>query len=135
MAISNHRLLDINNGKVAFRWKDYRHHDQLKTLRLDAHEFIRRFLLHVLPQGFQRLRHYGFLGNRYRERKLAICRQFLGLASLVLPQPGPPADYRDRYAKLTGLSLRDCPVCRQGHMVRVETLPACVRAPPVMGTR
>ena len=134
VAISNHRLLDIDNGKVSFRWKDYRHHEQQKTMALDADEFIRRFLLHVLPQGFQRIRHYGFLGNRHRERKLAICRQLLGVLTPLLPQPDPPLDYRDRYEKLTGRSLRDCPVCHQGHMVRVQTLPASVRAPPFKGT-
>ncbi len=133
VAISNHRLLDIDNGKVTFRWKDYRHHEQQKTMALDADESIRRFLLHVLPEGFQRIRHYGFLGNRHRERKLAICRQLLGVLTPLLPQPDPPLDYRDRYEKLTGRSLRNCPVCHQGHMVRVQTLPASVRAPPVTG--
>jgi hypothetical protein len=135
VAISNHRLLDIDNGKVSFRWKDYRHHEQQKTMALDADEFIRRFLLHVLPQGFQRIRHYGFLGNRHRQRKLAICRQLLGVLTPLLPQPDPPLDYRDRYERLTGRSLRHCPVCHQGQMVQVQTLPASVRAPPFKGTR
>src|SRR2546429_1964284 len=65
VAISNNRLLNIDHGQVAFRWKDYRDHDQQKTLTLEAGEFIRRFLLHILPDGFQRIRHYGFLGHRY----------------------------------------------------------------------
>jgi hypothetical protein len=134
-AISNHRLLDIDNGKVSFRWKDYRPHEQQKTMALDAHEFIRRFLLHVLPQGFQRIRHYGFLGNRHRQRKLAICRQLLGVLTPLLPQPHPPLDYRDRYEKLTGRSLRHCPLCHQGNMLRVQTLPPSLRAPPFKGTR
>ena len=86
VAISNNRLLSIDQGKVTFRWKDYRHHDQQKTMTLDAHEFIRRFLLHVLPDGFQRIRHYGFLGHRYRQAKLALCRQLLGGLQL---QPAP----------------------------------------------
>ena len=79
VAISNNRLLDIDHGKVTFRYKDYRHDGQQKTMTLDAEEFIRRFLLHVLPDGFQRIRYYGFLGNRYREEKLARCRQLLGM--------------------------------------------------------
>src|SRR5438132_10422970 len=79
VAISNNRLLDIAEGKVSFRYKDYRHDAQSKTMTLDAEEFIRRFLLHVLPAGFQRIRYYGFLGNRYRKEKLARCRQLLDM--------------------------------------------------------
>jgi hypothetical protein len=63
VAISNNRLLDIENDQVRFQWKDYRHGDESKTMTLSADEFIRRFLLHVLPDGFQRIRYYGFLGN------------------------------------------------------------------------
>jgi hypothetical protein len=69
VAISNHRLLGIDDSKVSFRWKDYRHGAQQKTMTLSADEFIRRFLLHVPPDGFQRIRYYGFLGNRYRKQK------------------------------------------------------------------
>src|SRR5208337_2533638 len=70
VAISNHRLLDIEDGQVKFNWRDYRDHNQQKTMTLSAEEFIRRFLLHVLPSGFHRIRYYGFLGNRYRKEKL-----------------------------------------------------------------
>ena len=99
MAISNNRLLDSAEGKVTFRYKDYRHDAQHKTMKLEAEEFIRRFLLHVLPEGFQRIRYYGLLGNRYREEKLAHCRNLLGM-----PSPEPPAletakDYRERYRR------------------------------------
>jgi hypothetical protein len=79
VAISNNRLLDIENDQVRFQWKDYRHGDQIKTMTLSADEFIRRFLLHVLPDGFQRIRYYGFLGNRYRREKLEHCRHLLGM--------------------------------------------------------
>jgi hypothetical protein len=74
VAISNNRLLNIDHGKVTFRWKDYRDHSQQKTMTLEAEEFIRRFLLHVLPGGFQRIRHYGFLAHHYRQTKLALVR-------------------------------------------------------------
>jgi hypothetical protein len=77
VAISNNRLLDIENHQVRFEWKDYRTGGQLKTMTLSADEFIRRFLLHVLPNGFQRIRYYGFLGNRYRQTKLDRCRHLL----------------------------------------------------------
>jgi len=127
VAISNDRLLDIDHGQITFRYKDYRDHDRQKTMTLPAEEFIRRFLLHVLPDGFQRIRHYGFLAHRYGKAKLALARQLLGAAAPVLL---PPLNYRDYYQKLTGVSLRDCPVCHQGHMVPVRTLPPTGRPPP-----
>jgi hypothetical protein len=119
IAISNNRLLDISANKVAFRWKDYRDGNQHKTMTLNADEFIRRFLLHVLPDGFQRIRYFGFLANRYRAEKLALCRQLM-----QMPQPPPTRevhkDYRDRYEALTGISLKTCPLCRCGTMVVIE---------------
>ena len=115
IAISNNRLLDIDNGQVRFRWKDYRHHNLQKTMTLTADEFIRRFLLHVLPNGFQRIRYFGFLGNRYRKQKLALCRQLLGMPE-ALPTCEGSSDYREFYEKLTGKSLWECPVCHQGRM-------------------
>ena len=123
VAISNNRLLDIAEGKVSFCYKDYRHEAQQKTMTLQAEEFIRRFLLHVLPEGFQRIRYYGFLANRYRQQKLARCRDLLGTS-----QPEPAAskvnkDYRDRYEELTGSTLWQCPVCHQGRMLMIEILP------------
>jgi Putative transposase/Transposase zinc-binding domain len=113
VAISNDRLLDLDGEKVQFRWKDYRNASQQKTMALTAEEFIRRFLLHVLPEGFQRIRYYGFLANRYREQKLALCRQLLHMPPWE-PGKEPKKDYRDRYEELTGNSLRTCPVCHQG---------------------
>jgi hypothetical protein len=124
VAISNNRLLDIENDQVRFQWKDYRTGDQVKTMTLSADEFIRRFLLHVLPNGFQRIRYYGFLGNRYRQEKLDQCRRLLGMQ---MPDPHatspPEQDYRDRYEDLTGCSLRQCPKCQRGRMVLVAILP------------
>ena len=121
VAISNNRLLALENGSVTFRWKDYRHSSQPKTMTLTADEFLRRFLLHVLPDGLQRIRYYGFLGNRYRAQKLTRCRQLLGMAAPP-ENSGAPQDYRDRYERLTGSSLRECPSCGQGRMVLVDTV-------------
>ena len=123
VAISNNRLLDIAEDKVTFRYKDYRQEARQKTMTVEAEEFIRRFLLHVLPQGFQRIRYYGFLANRYREEKLARCRELLDM-----PAPEPPAlegakDYRERYQELIGPSLGECPACHQGRMLVIEILP------------
>lgn len=124
VAICNHRLLDIEHGKVTFRYKDYRHGSRQKTMTVDAGEFIRRFLLHVLPMGLQRIRYYGFLGNRARTDKLAQCRTLLQM-SAATPPPAPTqpeSDYRDRYAALTGVSLHQCPSCQQGRMFIVGQL-------------
>jgi hypothetical protein len=131
VAISNNRLRDFSDGDVTFAWKDYRHESRNKTMRLDAHEFIRRFLLHVLPSGFQRIRHYGLLANRYREVRLNQCRDLLAAPAPVVV-PLDAQDYRDRYQRLTGVSLRDCPHCGHGQMVRIETfLPGTMpRGPP-----
>ena len=129
VAISNHRLVDLEDGHVRFGWKDYRDNNQQKTMDLSAEEFIRRFLLHVLPDAFQRIRYYGFLSNRYRQEKLALCRQLLGMPACdpnpVAPEQ--PSDYCDLYEQLTGRSLRQCPVCQEGRMVEVETLPPAFR--------
>jgi hypothetical protein len=130
VAISNQRLLDMDDGHVRFRYKDYRadRSETPQTMTLAAPEFIRRFLLHVLPAGFHRMRHYGLLGNRHRTHKLARCRQLLGttVAPPIVGETRPP-DYRDRYESLTGVSLRVCPVCPDGHMIVTECLR---RAPP-----
>ena len=132
MAIANQRLIDCVDGKVRFHWKDYRHDSRQKVMCLDAEEFIRRFLLHVLPSGFQRIRHYGLLANRYRAVKLARCRQLLDAPAPAVKLPDAALDYRDRYERLTGKSLRDCPKCGQGHMICIETfLPGTLpRGPP-----
>jgi hypothetical protein len=132
VAISNHRLLNVVDGNVSFRWKDYRHDSHQKVMCLEAQEFIRRFLLHVLPGGLQRIRHYGFLANRYRVVKLARCRQLLAAPASEVKLPATPIDYRDRYEQLTGNSLRNCPCCGRGHMVCIETfLPGALpRGPP-----
>jgi Putative transposase len=134
VAISNNRLLDIEDGQVQFRYKDYRDDNQQKTMPLSADEFIRRFLLHVLPDGFHRIRYYGFLGNRYRQEKLQRCRQLLGMASAeqTTSATEPPKDYRDRYEELTGVSLRLCPACRRGRMIRKEVPPTLACASPTL---
>ena len=134
VAISNNRLREFSDGAVTFAWKDYRHESRNKTMTLDAHEFIRRFLLHVLPSGFQRIRHYGLLANRYREVRLNQCRNLLAAPPPVVASETDVKDYRDRYQRLTGVSLRDCPHCGRGQMVRIETfLPGSLpRGPPPM---
>ena len=132
VALSNNRLIDFADDQVRFRWKDYRHESRPKVMQLAADEFIRRFLLHVLPSGFQRIRHFGFLANRYRAVKLERCRQLLSEPAPIIPVLDASLDYRDRYQLLTGKSLRDCPQCGHGHMLCIETfLPGAMpRGPP-----
>jgi hypothetical protein len=134
VAISNHRLMAIENDQVRFQWKDYRNGGQIQLMTLSSEEFIRRFLLHVLPDGFQRIRYYGFLANRNRQQKLATCRRLIGMQVPIQQstESQPDSDYRDRYEKLTGCSLRQCPQCRQGRMVIVQILQRLVRTAPTI---
>jgi len=120
VAIANSRLVALANGRVSFRWRDYRHHDKSKVMTIEAFEFIRRFLLHTLPDGFHRIRQYGFLANGRRTSMLAHCRRLLGAAPPITA--APPADYRERYRQLTGHSLDICPACG-GRMETLATLP------------
>jgi len=118
VAISNHRLLELQDGRVTFRYKDYRHDGDPRTMTLAADEFIRRFLQHVLPSGFQRIRYYGFLGNRCRANNLALCRSLLNAPATTVPQPEPPPNNPSE--------PRPCPVCAKGRLKRV----ALPRMPP-----
>jgi hypothetical protein len=136
VAIANNRLVAIEDDQVRFRWKDYRRESQVKTMTLAAMEFLRRFLLHVLPRGFQRIRYYGLLGNRHRAEKLACCRALLGT---IAPSTGPSVasgsgDYRDRIEALTGVSLRICPVCHEGRMVALIVELGTWTAPAIINT-
>ncbi len=116
VAITDHRIVDFTDGVVRFRYRDYADHDRLKVLTLDGQEFLRRFLLHVLPTGFVRIRHAGLFGNRDRHARLARCPALLGVPTeAVVPTPsqtpGTPRD-PDR-----------CPVCQQGTMRVSAALP------------
>ena len=93
-----------------------------------ARNNIRRFLLHVLPPGFHRIRHCGLFASRHRSAKLALCRQLLGMPPAE-PASDLPADYRDRFEQLTGESLRQCPACPHGLMHCVETFQAGSQPP------
>ena len=121
VAISNQRLVSLEEGKVRFSWKDYRKSRKPRTMTLDAVEFLRRFLLHVLPHGFMRIRYYGFLANRNRREKLALCRRLLGLAEHPTPcTPETPKSQGDEAVHTDPSPL--CPLCKKGRMVEVETV-------------
>lgn len=121
VAISNHRLVALTDGQVTFRWKDYAAGQVEKHMTVEAFEFIRRFLLHVVPSGFMRIRHYGLLANRQREKNVQLCRQLLGTPAVEPLQPETlpgPADEKEEDKR----GPQICPVCQQGQMVVVERL-------------
>jgi hypothetical protein len=122
VAISNSRLIDMTDGRVRFRWRDYRCNDKSKVMTLAADEFIRRFLLHTLPHGFHRIRHYGFLGNRHRAEKLALCRRLLAISAAS-------PDNADELGPPQNRSFDTCPCCG-GRMERIGPLPRSRPADP-----
>lgn len=105
VAISNHRLLSLEQERVTFRWKDYARGGQQGKMTLTATEFLRRFFLHVLPKGFVRIRHFGFLGNRFRSSRLALCRQ------LLASHFSPSAETQTANIACDSISLWHCPRC------------------------
>jgi hypothetical protein len=114
VAISNHRLCTPENGRVSFEWKDYAHQGQNKIMTLDAIEFMRRFLLHVLPSGLARIRQFGFLGNRFRTRNLRLCRDLLAVGQTLAPSDSHnPAD-------TDGPDHSACPICKLGQLILIE---------------
>jgi hypothetical protein len=124
-AISNRRLVRLGDGQVRFRWKDYAHGGKRSTMTLEAVEFVRRFLTHVLPSGFVRVRHYGLLANRHRREKLARCRELLGMAvtppadtAPTIPDPIPPPGHEGEVTP-----TRVCPRCGAGRMVVIAEFP------------
>ena len=108
VALANSRLIRLANGQVSFTWKDYRREGETKVMTLAADEFMRRFLLHAVPDGFHRIRHLGFLANGHRTAKLALCRALLVAPT---PEPAPSESYRERHHRLTGHALDICPEC------------------------
>ncbi len=118
VAISNSRLISLGDGKIVFRYKDYRRDNRQATMTLETVEFTRRFLLHVLPKRFVRIRHYGFLANRCRREKLALCRQLLN--------PGSRSPSLDTLPPNGTEPFELCPACQKGRMVVLLKLPPMV---------
>lgn len=126
VAISNQRIIGIKDGKVSFRWKDYTDKNKNKVMVLAGEEFIRRFLLHVLPKQFMKIRHYGILSNRSRKNKLKKCQEILN----VKQEPVVKISWQELLLKLKGIDVTVCPSCKKGHMVRKELLmPRCYSPP------
>jgi hypothetical protein len=123
VAISNSRLVRLAGGRVTFTYKDYTQGGRVREMTLPVAEFIRRFLLHVLPEGFVRIRYYGLLANRNRQRTLARCRELLAAATPAEPSEAPSQEgWQARLARLTGTDPTLCPQCGRGHLRRIEEL-------------
>jgi hypothetical protein len=114
VAISESRILNMDNDTVSFRWKDYRSKNERKTMDLPAQEFIRRFMLHVLPQGFYKIRYFGILAVANRQRKLIQCFRLLGCIPSMPVFAGMSTE--QILEKLTGHQINRCPVCKKGVM-------------------
>ena len=131
IALSNHRLVTLKGRQLTFRWKDRADGNKSKLLTLDAADFLRRFLLHVVPKGFMRIRHYGFLANSVRRKSIALCRTLLApdqplhdeIESLAVPET-----WHQLLQRLTGIDVTLCPVCETGHLVPRKPIPPNPRA-------
>ena len=130
IAISNNRILNSQDGMVTFKWRDYADHDRVKVLPLKAGEFIRRFLLHVLPDRFVKVRYFGLLANRRRKYNIALCRLFLG-SNKTETIKDKPKTWQELMLEVSGVDVTRCPICRKGRMVTIEVLqPFCCNDPP-----
>lgn len=113
VAISNHRLIKLEDDRVFFRWRDYRDGNRVKVMSLAAEDFIRRFLLHILPSGFRKIRHFGLVASRDKSKRLVLCRRLTRTRT-----PAPPLSTPDRLVALFGEDFDRCPCCRTGHLCR-----------------
>jgi hypothetical protein len=121
VAISNRRIVSVDADSVTFRYKDYARGNTLRTMKLTSVEFIRRFLLHVLPNGFMRIRHYGLLANRCREKKLARCRELLVLQQMDAVNPNDDLDAIPSNKDKTEVDEKCCTACGAGTMRTIKT--------------
>lgn len=113
VAISNNRIIKEEKGKVTFKYRDYKDNKKEKEMMLDVEEFIRRFLLHILPPRFMKIRHYGLLGNRNKKTKLAICKQLTKTANLEKLE----ISTLEILKKTLGVDFNLCPICKKGHLL------------------
>lgn len=129
VAISNDRIMKLQDGKVTFKWRDYKDHGRQKLMSLDTFEFIRRFLLHVLPKNFYKIRYYGLWSNRNRKTKIQTCREILGQTPDSDLAELQTLSWQDLLFELTGIDMRKCPQCNKGRMVTIKLLPKLRAAP------
>lgn len=130
VAISNHRIVKVADGKVTFRWRDYRDHNKTKLMTLELDEFMRRFLLHILPARYYKIRYYGLFSNRYRTAKLSRCQEILDVTQEETLTKNDCLSWQDLLLELCGLDVRKCPECKKGQMVRMTVLHRSLDVPP-----
>jgi len=130
IALSNRRLVAMDEDSVTFRYRDRRQGDVVRTLRLSGEEFLRRFLLHVLPRRFVRIRSYGLLANRGRARNLARCRELLGVVPEAAVETNAPQTWQEVAVRLLGRDPFCCPACGQGRMEQAAEILPHARPPP-----
>ncbi len=131
VAISNTRLIKIENGQVYFYWKNYRKGNKKEIMHLDVFEFIRRFLLHVLPSGFMRIRYYGLFSNRNRKEKIGICQKILGKLDPLNDYTEIEGSWSELLFELTNIDALQCPKCKKGRMILVAKIGYHYRSPPI----
>jgi hypothetical protein len=129
IALTNNRLVSLDDESVRFRYKDYAHGNRRKVMGIDPQEFIRRYLLHVLPKGFMRIRHYGLSGNRAKCHKLAQARTALNAPRPALP-PAAPETIEAFWLRVAQLDIHRCPHCASGRLLRIGTLAPRAHGPP-----
>ncbi len=122
IAISNERILSVKHGKVYFRWKDYKHESKKKTMSLDIAEFIRRFLLHVLPPRFVKVRFYGILCNRNKKDNLQLLQELLSCEKPGSEESESLDTWEDVFLDATGIDMTLCPECRKGHFQKEKVI-------------
>lgn len=128
VAISNNRIINVANDNVTFAYRDRKNNDTLRTMTLKSEKFIGRFLLHVLPDGFVRIRHFGFLANRYKKENIKRCRELLSVTEQI-PEP-VKKNTQELMVELTGVDISLCPCCKKGSMIIVDEIPALWKANP-----
>jgi hypothetical protein len=129
VALSNDRLVKIEGSQVTFRWKDSADGDKIKWMTLEAFEFIRRFLFHVLPDQFVKIRYYGIMSHRNRKGKLLRCKRLLGARTEMESEEAPKETWQDLLTRITGIDPRVCPHCGKGKMIQREILFPCSVSP------
>lgn len=130
VAISNNRVIRIKNGIVTFKWRDYKENNKVKLMALSAEEFIRRFLMHILPEGFVKIRHYGILSNKNRSSKLEICKRLTGASMHNLRFYLKNASMQELLLKFKGIDSTKCPCCSIGKMQKALKLDPRNSSPP-----
>jgi len=131
IAISNYRIKSMTETHVSFSWRDRKHDNELKTMKMDVVSFMRRYLLHVLPSGFMKMRYYGFLGNVIKKKSLSLCRELLGVP--LVEAESLEESSMETYIRITGSDPTTCQICGKGHMLIKKEIPM-KKAPPLLKT-